>query len=277
MLPKGQTLTLNNGIEMPLLGLGSYKTTDSGEADSAIRSAIRAGYRMIDTASAYKNEDIIGRAIKAASVSRKELFITSKIWNTAQRLGDIEGSFQRSLDRLGLDYVDLYLIHWPVPGCYLNTWSALEKLYASGRIRAVGVSNFTRSDLENLAQISDLVPAVNQLEIHPLNSNQELVDYCHSRGIAVQAYAPLARGAYENNMILGQIGARYGKTATQTGLRWMVQKNISVIPKSTQKEHIIDNGQIFDFALNDIEMKTIDSLNENYRSSGIPEDMQGVL
>lgn len=277
MLPKSQTLMLNNGIEMPLLGLGSYKTTIAGEAENAIHSAILSGYRMIDTASAYKNEDIIGRAINSAPVPRKELFITSKIWNTAQRLGDIEGSFNRSLDRLGLDYVDLYLIHWPVPGCYLNTWKALEKLYTQGRVRAIGVSNFAQADLENLAQISDLVPAVNQLEIHPLNSNQELVGYCQSRGIAVQAYAPLARGAYANNMILTQIGSRYGKTAVQTGLRWLIQQNISVIPKSVDKERIISNGDIFDFALNDIEMETINLLNENYRSSGIPEDMQGIL
>lgn len=271
------SLKLNTNDTMPLLGLGVYKLTDTNEAEFAISCALEAGYRLIDTASVYKNEDGVGRALKASSVPREELFITSKIWNTAQRIGDIESSFERSLERLQLDYVDLYLIHWPVPGCYLETWKKLEHIYASGRAKAIGVSNFTIQNLEELFQISGIVPAVNQIEYHPLRDQAALRTYCQEHGIAVQAYAPLARGAYLNRETLIQIGNKYGKSAAQVGLRWMTQKNISVIPKSTHADRILSNADIFDFTLNDLEMAAIDALNEDFRSSGIPEDMRPFI
>lgn len=267
------TITLNNHTEMPLCGLGVYKATGENEVETAIAHALHAGYRLIDTASAYKNEDGVGRAIKASPVPREELFITTKIWNTAQRIGNVDSAFERSLERLQLSYVDLYLIHWPVPGCYLNTWKHLEKIYASGRAKAIGVSNFSIPQLEELFASSGIIPAVNQIEVHPLWNQSELVTYCQEHGIAVQAYAPLARGAYLQKDTLVQIAAKYQKTTAQVGLRWAVQKGISVIPKSTQKDRIESNRQIFDFELTDIEMRAIDGLDEHFRSSGIPEDM----
>lgn len=265
------TITLNTGQRMPQFGLGVYKVIGSDEAETVISSALDSGYRLIDTASVYKNEEDIGRAVKMCSVPREELFITTKVWNTAQQIGNIESAFSRSLERLQLDYVDLYLVHWPVPGCYLDTWRSLEKIYHSGQAKAIGVSNFQIPQLEELFQISDIVPAVNQIEYHPLWNQSELCRYCQDRGIAVQAYAPLARGAYLDREILISIGRKYGKTAAQTGLRWLIQKGICPIPKSSHPERIRSNIDIFDFQLTEEEMSMIDSLNEQYRSSSIPE------
>ena len=200
---------------MPLLGLGLYKITDNAEAETAITAAVQNGYRLFDTASAYKNEEFVGHALAKCGISRKDLFITTKIWNNAQRLGDVEGSLQRSLDRLGLDYIDLYLIHWPVPGCFLNTWKDMEKILESGRALSIGVSNFEIRHLEELRRVSSIVPVVNQIECHPLCYPKELIEYCQSNGIQVQAYAPLARGAYLDNDILCVLGTKYAHTPAQ--------------------------------------------------------------
>lgn len=270
------TIFLNNDREMPLLGLGVYKATGENEAENAIIAAADAGYRLIDTASVYKNEENVGRGIMKCGVPRKNLFITTKVWNTAQRLGDIQGAFERSLDRLKLDYVDLYLIHWPVPGCYLSTWKELEEIQKSGRALSIGVSNFEIRHLEELAKVSDVVPAVNQIECHPLCYPKELIEYCQDHGIQVQAYAPLARGAYLDNDVLCVLGTKYGRTPAQIGLRWAVQKGISVIPKSSNPERIISNGNIFDFVIEQEDMDILDTLNENYHSASIPEDLRDV-
>lgn len=272
-----RTIILNDGQEMPLLGLGVYKATGENEVEQAISYAVQAGYRLIDTASVYKNEDGVGRGLKALSIPREEIFVTTKIWNTAQRIGDVEDSFNRSLERLGLDYVDLYLIHWPVPGCFPDTWKSLEKLRASGRVKSIGVSNFNILDLEMLKKVSDIVPAVNQIEFHPLFNHPELLAYCRNAGIAVQAYAPLARGAYLKSPLLIEIGKKYQKSPAQVGLRWAVQQGISVIPKSVHMERIQENGDIFDFSLTQEEMDAITAMDAHQRTSGIPEDMLPVF
>ena len=271
-----ETVFLNNDREMPLLGLGVYKLPDDVQAEAAITSAISAGYRMIDTASVYKNEEGVGRGIARCGVPRKDLFITSKIWNTAQRLGDVQGAFSRSLDRLKLSYVDLYLIHWPVPGCYLSTWKELEKILESGRALSIGVSNFDIRHLEELRKISGIIPAVNQIECHPLCYPSELIEYCKAFGIQVQAYAPLARGAYFDNDVMCVLGTKYARTPAQIGLRWAVQKGISVIPKSSNPERIRSNGNIFDFNIEDEDMAIIDTLNENLHTSHVPEDLRDI-
>lgn len=271
-----ETVFLNNDREMPLLGLGVYKLPDDVQAEAAVISAISAGYRMIDTASVYKNEESVGRGIARCGVPRKDLFITSKIWNTAQRLGDVQGAFSRSLDRLKLSYVDLCLIHWPVPGCYLSTWKELEKILESGRALSIGVSNFDIRHLEELRKISGIIPAVNQIECHPLCYPSELIEYCKAFGIQVQAYAPLARGAYFDNDVMCVLGTKYARTPAQIGLRWAIQKGISVIPKSSNPERIRSNGNIFDFNIEDEDMAIIDTLNEDLHTSHVPEDLRDI-
>ena len=264
---------LNDGIEMPLLGLGVYKATEDEELKQAISSAVSWGYRLIDTASFYKNEEGVGKGIQALDIPREDLFVTTKIWNTAQRIGDIEDSFNRSLERLGLDYVDLYLIHWPVPGCFGNTWKAMEKLREEGKVKSIGVSNFSIQDLELLKTVSDVVPAVNQVEFHPFFNHPELKAYCQENGIALQAYAPLARGAYLNSPLMIEIGKNHQKSPAQVGLRWLVQQGIGVIPKSVHEERLAENSQIFDFVLSDEEMAAITAMDVQQRVAGIPEDM----
>ena len=264
---------LNDGREMPVLGLGVYKATEDEELKQAISSAVSWGYRLIDTASFYKNEEGVGKGIQALDIPREDLFVTTKIWNTAQRIGDIEDSFNRSLERLGLDYVDLYLIHWPVPGCFGNTWKAMEKLRKEGKVKSIGVSNFSIQDLELLKTVSDVVPAVNQVEFHPFFNHPELKAYCQENGIALQAYAPLARGAYLNSPLMIEIGKNHQKSPAQVGLRWLVQQGIGVIPKSVHEERLAENSQIFDFVLSDEEMAAITAMDVQQRVAGIPEDM----
>jgi diketogulonate reductase-like aldo/keto reductase len=266
---------LGSGYEMPLLGLGLFKITDSQTMSSAISSALESGYRLFDTASAYGNEELLGNALAASGIPREELFITTKVWNNAQRLGDTVGAFRRSLKRLRLDYLDLYLIHWPVPGCSIRTWEEMIRLKESGLVRSIGVSNFESVHLEVLQKETGVLPDVNQIEYYPLWDRKSLADYCKNRGIAVQAYAPLARGAYLDRLPLVHLAKKYGKTTAQIGLRYLVQMGISAIPRSAHPDRIAENADIFDFELTEAETEMIRGLDEHLRVAGIPEDLNG--
>ena len=271
-----ENVYLNNNISMPLLGLGVNNINDERTAVTAVNSAAAAGYRMIDTASSYKNEEYIGSAIAKCRVPRRDLFITSKVWNTAQRLGDTTGAFNRSLERLQLSYLDLYLIQWPVPGCYGATWHDLEALLSSGKVRAIGVSNFEIHHLEALRKVSGIVPAVNQIECHPLNYNKELIEYCQAEGIQVQASAPLAGGAYLDEDIICVIATKYAKTPAQIGLRWAIQKGLSVIPRSVQPDQIHENAGIFNFEIEEEDMAILDTMSRGYKCTEVPDDLKDI-
>ena len=261
---------------MPLLGLGVNNIKDERSAVTAVNSAVTAGYRMIDTASSFKNEEVIGNAIARCRVPRRDLFIISKVWNTAQRLGDTTGAFNRSLERLQLSYIDLYLIQWPVPGCYGATWREMDTLLSSGKVRAIGVSNFEIRHLESLRQGSGIVPSVNQIECHPLNYNKDLIEYCQAEGIQVQAYAPLAHGAYLDEDIICVLATKYARTPAQIGLRWAIQKGISVIPKSARTEHVRENAGIFDFEIEEEDMAILDTMNRGYKCTEVPDDLKDI-
>lgn len=258
---------------MPLLGLGLYLATGTREAEAAVVSAASMGYRLFDTASSYRNEEETGRGLRATGVPREELFVATKLWNTAQRLGNIEGAFSRSLERLGLSYVDLYLVHWPVPGLTLDTWHVLEDIYRSGKARAIGVCNFSQIELDEILEHGEIVPAVNQIEYHPLYQRPALLNFCHANGIAVQASCPLARGAYLKREFLVKLAEKYHRSPAQIGLRWLIQKGVAVIPKSSSLDRQLENSQIFDFLLEEEEMALIDSLNEHFSVLTPPEDL----
>lgn len=268
-------ITLNNGIKIPQLGLGVWQAKDGKEVETAVEAAIECGYRLIDTAAVYGNETGVGRAIARSGVPREELFITTKVWNADQGYNQTLAAFEKSLQRLKLDYVDLYLIHWPVPAkdMYLDTWRALEKLYADGKVKSIGVSNFTPAYIERLLNESTVIPAVNQIELHPRLSQEQLREYCDEHNIAVESYSPLggAGGDILSDPILQQIGDKYGKSTAQVVLRWHIQQGLIVIPKSVTPERIKQNIDIFDFTLSDGDMLSINTLNTNTRVGSDPE------
>lgn len=277
MAQENHCIALNNDVMIPQIGFGVFQVEDGPQTVDAVRTALEDGYRHIDTASVYGNEASVGKAIAESDVDRADLFVTTKLWNDDIRKRRTKDAFQESLDRLGLDYVDLYLIHWPVPGCFGNTWKVMEKLRADGKAKSIGVSNFSIADLELLKTVSDVVPAVNQVEFHPLFNHPELKAYCEERGIVLQAYAPLARGAYLKSPLMLEIGKTHEKTPAQVGLRWLVQQGISVIPKSVHKERLEENSQIFDFALSDEEMAAITAMDAQQRVAGVPDDMMPYI
>lgn len=265
-------VTLSNGKQMPWLGLGVYKMSEGQEVIASIEAAIRNGYRSIDTASLYQNEEGVGQAIKASGISREELFITTKVWNSDQGYDSTLKAFDTSMSKLGLDYLDLYLIHWPVKGKYKETWKALEQLHKDGRVHSIGVSNFQIHHLEDLLVDTEVRPVVNQVELHPLLSQLELREYCKSQGIQIEAWSPLAQGKLLDNEVLKAIGAKYGKSTAQVIIRWDLQHGIVTIPKSSNPERIVENANVFDFELTAEEMKQIDSLNQDQRVGPDPDN-----
>lgn len=271
-MKSGNYITLNNGVTMPQLGLGVYKAQEGKEAEAAISHAIKTGYRSIDTAAIYQNEESVGKAVRESGIPREELFITTKVWNSDQGYDSTLQAFETSLTKLGLDYVDLYLVHWPVPGKYKETYKALEKLYKDGRVRAIGVSNFQTHHIDDLLTEAEIVPAVNQVELHPLLSQEPLREYCASKGIYVEAWSPLARGSFFEDPVLQEIAAKYGKSPAQVILRWDIQHNIITIPKSVTPSRIEENSQIFDFELTPDEMAKIDAMNKDERTGADPDN-----
>ncbi|WP_019120978.1 aldo/keto reductase [Brevibacillus massiliensis] len=263
--------TLHNGVKMPWLGLGVWKVTDGEQVEHAVSAAISAGYRSIDTAAVYGNEEGVGRAIAGCGVPREELFITTKVWNTDQGYESTLQAFEVSRKKLGLEYVDLYLIHWPVKGKYKDTWRALEKLYKDGLVRAIGVSNFHVHHLEDLLADSEIKPMVDQVEYHPLLSQQELRSFCRSQQIQLEAWSPLMQGNLDNPT-LAELGKKYGKSPAQIVLRWDLQNEVVTIPKSVNEKRIIENKDIFDFELSAEDMEKINQLNQNKRFGADPDN-----
>ncbi|MDA3642584.1 aldo/keto reductase [Saccharopolyspora indica] len=267
-------VTLNNGVEIPQLGFGVFQVPDA-ETTAAVTTALQAGYRSIDTAAIYGNEAGVGRAIAESGIARDELFITTKLWNADQGYDSTLAAFDGSLDKLGLDHVDMYLIHWPTPArdLYLDTWKAIEKLVADGRVRAAGVSNFQPAHLRRLIDNSSLVPVVNQVELHPGLQQRELRAVHAEHGIATEAWSPLAQGAMLQESTLTDIAERYGKSPAQVVIRWHLQLGNIVIPKSVTPARIQQNIDVFDFTLSEDEMTAIAGLDRGLRTGPDPDTL----
>ncbi|MCZ2258271.1 aldo/keto reductase [Sporosarcina sp. G11-34] len=270
------TTTLQNGVEMPWLGLGVFKVEEGPELVNAVKTAITHGYRSVDTAAIYGNEVGVGQGIREAlkeiSITRKELFVTSKVWNSELGYESTIAAYEESLTKLGLDYLDLYLIHWPVTGKYKEAWRALETLYKEGRVKAIGVSNFQIHHLEDLMKDAEIKPMVNQVEYHPRLTQKELQAFCQQHDIQLEAWSPLMQGQLLDNTDLQEIADKYGKSVAQVILRWDLQNGVITIPKSTKEHRIAENASVFDFELMADDMKRIDSLNENHRVGPDPDN-----
>lgn len=263
--------TLNDGVKMPWLGLGVWKTKEGEEVIQSVKSAIATGYRMIDTAAIYGNEEGVGQAIRESGVSRDELFITTKVWNDDQGYEKTLQAFETSRKKLGLEVVDLYLVHWPGRDKYLETWKALIHLQKEGLVRSIGVSNFQIRHLKHIIEETGVVPVVNQVELHPLLSQKELLAYARENNIVLEAWSPLMQGNLDHP-VLAQIAEKYGKTTAQVILRWDIQNGVIVIPKSIKEHRIRENANIFDFELSSEDMAAIDGLNENKRFGSNPDE-----
>lgn len=263
------TVTLHNGIEMPVLGLGVY-LIDNSNANQIIKTAIHNGYRSIDTAPMYENEEGIGKGIKESGIDRKDLFITSKIWNN-DGYDETFNTFDQTLKKLGLDYLDLYLIHWPGKNKFKNTWRALEELYFHQKVKAIGVSNFHIHHLNDLISIANIKPMVNQVEFHPRLTQKSLINYCKQENIQLEAWSPLMQGNLMTNNTLLQISHKYNKSVAQIILKWDLQHGVVTIPKTTNEKRLIENMNIFDFELSTEDMKKIDNLNQDKRLGPDPD------
>lgn len=274
-----QELTLNDGNTVPILGLGTYDATGDKGA-KAVQMALEKGYRLIDTAAYYQNEEAVGKGIKASGVPREEIFVTTKLWRDQLSYEQAQEGFEASRQRLGLDYIDLYLIHWPANAknydnwqkANADTWRAMEDLQAAGKIKSIGLSNFWSEHLEALAQTAKVTPAVNQIEFHPGYWQPEVTHYCKRQGITVESWSPLAQGRVLENETLKEIAERHQKTIAQICLRWIVQHEVMVIPKSSNPQRMEENKDIFDFELSDQEMEQIDNLPQTGFSGELPNE-----
>jgi diketogulonate reductase-like aldo/keto reductase len=261
---------LLNGVEMPRLGLGVWRAQEGPETENAVSAALKAGYRLIDTASMYGNEGAVGRAVRASGIPRGDIFVTTKVWNDQQGYDNTLRAFEQSFRNLGLDYVDLYLVHWPVPGKYKETYRALETLYEQGRVNAIGVSNFHIHHLEDLMGSCRIKPMVNQVELHPLLTQKKLLMFCRKEGIQVESWRPLMKGNLDLPL-LRELSAKYGKTPAQIVIRWHLQQGIVTIPKSVNESRIRENADVFGFELSPEDMVRLDGLNEDRRFGADPD------
>lgn len=269
-------VTLNNGLEIPLIGYGVFRVPEGDDLAEAVKTAIAKGYRSIDTAQVYRNEESVGRGIRAAIeeglVTREELFVTSKVWNDGLSYEETLAAYDSSLEKLGLDYLDLYLVHWPgIDTNYINVYKALEKIYQDGRVRSIGVSNFHVHHLENLLKEISVVPVINQIEFHPHLTQEEVRAYCKEKGIQVEAWSPLMNGSLLEESLIQQLASKYGKTPAQIVLRYDVQHGVVTIPKTMTPARMTENLTVFDFALTEEEMAQLDTLNDGLRCGPDPE------
>ncbi len=261
---------LNNGLEMPWLGFGVFQVNEGQEVEQAVLNALEIGYRSIDTAAIYGNERGVGNAIQESGVPREDIFLTTKVWNDAQREKRILVAFEESLERLQTDYVDLYLVHWPVQGYSQGTWQAMQEIYQSGRAKAIGVSNFMIHHLEAILVDDQIVPTVNQVEFHPYLFNPDLLEFCQSHRIQLEAWAPLVKGKIVNEPVAQKLAQKYHKTPAQVVLRWDLQHEVVTIPKSIRRHRIAENADIFDFELSEAEVKELDALDRGMRTGPDP-------
>ncbi|ODG91702.1 MULTISPECIES: aldo/keto reductase [Bacillaceae] len=267
---------LNNGLEMPVIGLGVFQVEDGQVVIDSVKAAIRNGYRSIDTAAIYQNEEGVGQGIREAleenDLKREDLFITSKVWNADLGYQSTIDAFELSLKKLGLDYLDLYLIHWPVEGKYVESWKALETLYKNGKVKAIGMSNFQIHHLKEVMAHAEIMPMINQVELHPMLSQVELREFLKENSIQVEAWAPLMQGQLFENETLSQIANKHNKSIAQVVLRWHLQNGVVIIPKSIKEHRIQENANIFDFELTEEDMNQINSLNQNLRVGPDPDN-----
>lgn len=267
---------LYNGVKMPWLGFGVFKVEEGATVINAVKKALEAGYLSIDTAAAYFNEEGVGKAIKESGIPRENLFITTKVWNSDHGFDSTLRAFDKSLEKLGLDYLDLYLIHWPVAGKYKETWRALENLYREGKTRAIGVCNFTIEHLQDLLADCSLKPMVNQVEFHPLLYQKDLLTFCRENDIQLEAWSPLMQGNLDVPEII-EIGKKYNKSPAQIILRWDLQQGVVTIPKSITLRRILENADIFDFELAAEDMEILNNLNQDKAFGPTPENFHLIL
>lgn len=262
---------LSNGVNMPSIGFGTYKLGEEQDVIDRVKLALKIGYRQIDTASFYGNEEGVGKGIAQSGVDRKDIFLVTKLWNDDHGYEETINAFNKSIKKLGVDYLDLYLIHWPNK---LNseTWRAFEDLYKEGKVRAIGVCNFKIGHLEELKKIAKIMPMVNQIEIHPCKTQKDIIEYCTENNIQVVAWGPIMRGKIFSLPLMLDLAEKYNKSIAQITLRWHIQNGVIPIPKSSNEERIKANIDIFDFNLSNEDMKKIDSLNSNEDVSGVPDN-----
>ncbi len=257
---------------MPWLGFGVYLMEDGAEVERSINKALEVGYRSIDTASFYKNETGTGKAIKESGLPREDIFLTTKIWNEDLRKKRVKAAFEKSLELLDTEYVDLYLVHWPVKGCYLQAWREIEEIYKSGRAKAIGVSNFTINQLKEVLEICKVKPAINQVEFHPELVQPDLLKFCKEHQIQFEAWSPLMQGRVGKVKVITSLAEKYGKSPAQIVLRWNLQHEVITIPKSVKPHRIEENAQVFDFKLSESDMALLDSLDEGRRIGPDPNN-----